>query len=84
MDDLAGRLSSRIQLTTDGHKPYLIAYLIAVDKAFGEDIDYATLVKLYGLPEGAEKRYSPAVCIGYEAKTITGRPDPEHINTSYV
>lgn len=80
MDDLAGRLSSRIQLTTDGHKPYLVA----VDKAFGEDIDYATLVKLYGLPEGAEKRYSPAVCIGCESKTISGRPDPEHINTSYI
>jgi IS1 family transposase len=80
MEDLAGRLTNRVQLTTDGHK----VYLTAVEKAFGSDIDYAMLVKTYGLPEGTEKRYSPAVCIGCESKTITGSPDPAHINTSYV
>lgn len=80
MEDLAGRLTSRVQLTTDGHK----VYLTAVEKAFGNDIDYAMLVKTYGLPEGAEKRYSPAVCIGCESKVIIGDSDPAHINTSYV
>lgn len=80
MEDLSGRLSNRVQLTTDGLK----AYLTAVETAFGSDIDFATLIKLYGVPEGTEKRYSPAVCIGCESHTITGNPDPAHINTSYV
>jgi IS1 family transposase len=80
MEDLAGRLANRVQLTTDGLK----VYLKAVEHAFGNDIDYAMLVKVYGLPEGAEKRYSPSVCIDCESHTITGNPDPKHINTSYV
>jgi len=80
MEDLAGRLANRVQLTTDGHKPYLTA----VDRAFGEDIDYAMLVKIYGEPTEGHKRYSTADCIGCETKTIKGRPDPEHISTSYV
>jgi IS1 family transposase len=69
MEDLAGRLANRVQLTTDGLK----TYLTAVQTAFGNNIDYAMLVKQYGLPEGAEKRYSPSVCIGCESHTITHR-----------
>jgi hypothetical protein len=60
MDDLAGRLASRVQLTTDGHR----VYLSAVENAFGSDVDYAMLVKLYGNDSESEKRYSPAECIG--------------------
>src|ERR1022692_3951982 len=80
VEDLAGRLASRIQLTSDGLK----LYVKAVDLAFGNDVDYAMLVKIYGKPEGEEKRYSPAVCIGCESHVITGTPEPKHINTSYV
>jgi IS1 family transposase len=80
VEDLAGRLANRIQLTSDGLK----LYIKAVDKAFGFDVDYAMLVKVYGIAEGAEKRYSPAVCLGCKSHAVTGNPDPEHINTSYV
>ncbi len=83
MHDLARRLDHRVQLTTDGHRPYLTA----VDGAFGLDVDYAMLHKLYGPPEGQthqERKYSPNVCTGIEARTITGDPDPERISTSYV
>ena len=80
IEDLAGRLSNRIQLTTDGLK----MYVRAVDRAFGGDIDYAMLVKLYGIAEGGEKRYSPSVCLGCERHTVSGSPDPAHISTSYV
>jgi IS1 family transposase len=81
MYDLASRLSNRVQLTTDGHK----AYLDAVDLAFGNNIDYAMLVKLYGAdPREKEIRYSPAQCIGAIPTTITGDPNPHHISTSYV
>jgi IS1 family transposase len=80
MRDLASRLTNRVQLTTDGHG----AYLNAVDGAFGTSIDYAMLVKQYGSAPEAEKRYSPPVCLGTERKVIHGRPDPEHISTSYV
>lgn len=79
IEDLAGRLKSRIQLTSDGHK----AYLEAVEGAFGCEIDYAMLVKTYESTQD-ETRYSPAKCTSCEAKTITGNPDPEHISTSYV
>jgi IS1 family transposase len=80
MDDLASRLANRVQLTTDGHK----AYLEAVEGAFGGDIDYAMLVKVYGpAPEG-EKRYSPAECIGAVKHRIEGNPDPKHVSTSYA
>jgi hypothetical protein len=81
MQDLAGRLSHRVQLTTDGHS----MYLSAVEDAFGAGIDYAMLVKLYGKgPESAETRYSPAECIGCKASRIQGRPDRQHVSTSYV
>ena len=80
MEDLAGRLSNRVQLTTDGLK----AYLSAVKSAFGNDIDFAQLVKVYGLDPQAEKRYSPAICTSCETHTITGTPDPQHISTSYI
>lgn len=80
IDDLAGRLATRVQLTTDGHK----SYLEAVEGAFGCDVDYAMLVKLYGSTPEDERRYSPAVCVGTRTAIIAGRPDPEHISTSYV
>jgi IS1 family transposase len=80
MNDVADRIDSRIQLTTDG----LRAYLVAVNGAFGLDVDFATLHKLYGSPAYPEKKYSPAVCIGTKREVITGRPDPEHISTSYI
>lgn len=85
MDDLRGRLANRVQLTTDGHK----AYLSAIEEAFGADIDYAMLVKLYGpgpatTDDAAGRRYSPAECVGIRKDTITGKPDPKHISTSYT
>jgi hypothetical protein len=68
------------QLTTDGHKPYLEA----VEGAFGADIDYAMLVKLYGpAPEG-QRRYSPPQFVSAIGKRIEGRPDARHVSTSYV
>jgi IS1 family transposase len=79
--DLAGRLASRVQLTTDGHK----AYLTAVEDAFGTQIDYAMLNKIYGAaPEGPQQRYSPAQCMGAKKAAITGSPDFNHVSTSYV
>jgi len=78
--DLASRLASRVQITTDGLK----AYLVAVKDAFGWDVDYAMLVKIYGSSPEGEKRYSPATCIGCESNVVMGRPDPEHVSTSYV
>lgn len=82
VDDLAFRLTRRVQLTTDGHN----AYLLAVEDRFGGDIDYAMLHKLYDAPAGAgdERRYSPAVCTGIDIRPISGNPDPAHISTSYV
>jgi IS1 family transposase len=80
LQDVAGRLSTRIQLTTDGHK----MYLSAVEDAFGGDIDYSMLIKLYGASSDGETRYSPAVCIGCKAEPIVGTPDPKHISTSYI
>ena len=81
MDDLAKRLANRVQLTSDGHK----AYLEAVEGAFGGDIDYAQLVKLYGpTSESTKGRYSPADCTGIRKTPIEGKPDPKHISTSFV
>lgn len=82
MDDLCARLANRVQLTTDGHK----AYLEAVEGAFGGDIDYAMLVKIYGDLGGktAERKYSPAECTGIKKRAIEGRPDEAHVSTSYV
>ena len=80
MQDLAGRLANRVQLTSDGHR----AYLSAVEDAFGSDIDYAMLIKHYGdAPEG-QRRYSPAVCTGATKTRVSGDPDEAHISTSYV
>ncbi|MGA9058713.1 MAG: IS1 family transposase [Terriglobia bacterium] len=79
IEDLAGRLASRVQLTTDGLK----VYLNAVEDAFGADIDYAMLHKIYANTQ-EETRYSPAECIGCERKRMMGNPDPDHISTSYV
>lgn len=80
MLDVASRLTHRVQLTTDGHKPYLEA----VEGAFGADIDYAQLVKIYGEDPNPERRYSPAVCTGAERRVIMGAPDGSHISTSHV
>jgi IS1 family transposase len=83
MNDLRGRLMNRVQLTTDGHK----AYLRAVEEAFGADIDYSLLIKLYGEPPSspeAARRYSPSECVGTRADKITGNPDPKHVSTSYA
>lgn len=77
--DLASRLAHRVQLTTDGHKPYLEA----VEGAFGCDIDYATLTKIYGKPQ-EEIRYSPPQILDIKCATVSGNPDPRHISTSYV
>jgi IS1 family transposase len=79
IDDLKSRLTSRIQLTTDGLK----VYLEAVEGAFGADVDYAMLIKIYGSSQ-EEVRYSPAECIGTETKIIQGKPDMKHVSTSYV
>jgi IS1 family transposase len=80
MDDLKERLANRVQLTSDGHRPYLVA----VDAVFGDDVDYAMLQKIYGAEPGGEKRYSPAKCIGAQKREITGNPDPNHVSTSFV
>ena len=80
ISDLAGRLANRVQLTSDGHK----AYLEAVEQAFGADIDYAMLVKVYGEGPASAGRYSPGICVGAEKKRVEGRPDPAHISTSFA
>jgi IS1 family transposase len=83
MDDLRSRLANRVQLTTDGHR----AYLEAVEGAFGEDVDYAMLVKLYGEPKGHhghERKYSSAECTGARKEAITGRLVKELVSTSHV
>jgi IS1 family transposase len=81
MEDLASRLTTRIQITTDGLK----AYAVAVEGAFGMDVDYAMLIKLYGAPsDRPDTRYSPAQCIGIRTGVLSGSPDPQHISTSYV
>ena len=80
MDDLRSRLANRVQLTTDGHK----AYLEAVEGAFGDDVDFAQLVKLYGPTITAPGLYSPAECIGARKQRVTGNPDIGHVSTSHV
>jgi IS1 family transposase len=81
IDDLRARLANRVQLTSDGHK----AYFEAVEGAFGADVDYAQLVKIYGsAPESTKGRYSPAECTGARKRKIEGNPDPAHVSTSYV
>ena len=81
MDDLRSRLANRVQLTTDGHK----AYLEAVEGAFGGDVDYAQLIKLYGEPtgqKGHERKYSPSECTGTRKRRVEGNPDPAARNLS--
>jgi len=78
--DLASRLANRVQITTDGHK----AYLDAVDSAFGIDVDYAMLIKLYGQTEEGQRRYNPPQVVGTETVCCTGRPDPKHISASFA
>ena len=80
MNDLKNRLAGRVQLTTDGHK----VYLVAVEKAFGANVDYAMLVKLYGQDTEPDKRYSPANCIAAEKHAVRGNPDASKVSTSYV
>ena len=83
MDDVASRLANRVQMTTDGHK----AYLEAVEGAFGSDVDYAQLIKLYGEPtgqKGHERKYSPSECTGTHKRRVEGNPDPKAVSTSYV
>jgi IS1 family transposase len=80
IDDCASRIHGCIQITTDGLK----AYLEPVEGAFGTDMDFATLQKIYGASEETEKRHSPAKCIGCESKVVMGDPDPKQIFTSYV
>ncbi len=83
MDDLRQRVTTRLQLTTDGHSPYLNA----VEEAFGADVDYAMLIKLYGHPPAspeASRRYSPSECTGTRTHNVTGNPDPQYISTSHV
>src|SRR5579859_49518 len=81
MDDCASRIRNRVQITTDGN----CVYLDAVEDAFGADIDYAMLQKIYGAPSSEEaRRYSPARCIGCDLKVVSGDPDPKHVSTSFV
>ncbi len=80
MFDLSLRIAGRFQLTSDGHS----AYPDAVERAFGREIDYAALVKLYGASPEAETRYSPAQCIGCQRRRVSGKPDPRHVSTSFV
>lgn len=78
--DLVSRLANRVQITTDGHR----AYLEAIEGAFGGDVDYAVLQKIYGPSPEGQRRYSPAECVGVQERVIEGNPDPDHISTSYV
>ena len=80
MQDCADRINSRPQITTDSLKNYPDA----IESAFGADVDYAQLHKLYGASDEPEVRYSPARCIGADMKVVSGNPDPDHVSTSYV
>ena len=82
MDDLRSRLANRVQLTSDGHR----AYLEAVEGAFGADVDYAQLVKIYGASVGGsnERRYGPGECCGARKLRVEGDPDINHVSTSFV
>ncbi|MDP2382447.1 MAG: IS1 family transposase [Nitrospirota bacterium] len=81
IDDLASRLANRVQLTTDGHR----AYLTAVERAFGGEVDYAMLDKIYNAPPNkGTTRYSPAECCGTRKIKVTGNPDLRQASTSFV
>jgi IS1 family transposase len=78
--DLRMRVDGSPQITTDGHKPYISA----MQAAFGDDVDYAMLIKLFGPDIGSERRYSPPVCTGTITNVISGKPNEKHINTSFA
>jgi IS1 family transposase len=82
--DLRSRLANRVQLTTDGH----VAYVGAVERAFGSDVDYAQLLKQYGKDDAQEvhqaRKYSPNKVTSQEVRILNGDPDPSLISTSYV
>ena len=78
--DLAERLKNRVQITTDGHRPYIDA----VERAFGKDVDYAMLMKVYGSDPNEERRFSPPVVLDETVYVLQGNPDPTKISTSYV
>ena len=78
--DLSKRLANRVQLTTDGYRPYLEA----VEAGFGADVDYAMLVKIYGKPVEGQKRYSPSQIVGVRSLCCEGKPSPKHISTSFA
>jgi IS1 family transposase len=80
VNDLRKRLANRVQITSDGHRPYLTA----VDTVFGDDVDFAQLVKIYGADAQGEKRYSPAICLGAKKHRVIGNPNPKHISTSFA
>jgi IS1 family transposase len=83
MHDLRSRLRNRVQLTSDG----LANYLVAVEDAFGDDVDYAQLVKIYGEPRyatGPDRKYSPGECCGARKRRVTGNPCPTQVSTSFV
>jgi len=80
VDDLASRLSNRVRITSDGHRPYVEA----IESAFGSDVDYSILQKIYGSPLENETRYSAAQCIGVKEARVSGNPDPKHVSTSYI
>jgi len=80
MQDLSQRVSTSIQITRDGHR----IYANAVEDAFGMEVDYAMLVKIYGASSMDESRYSPATCSGCRTGILAGNPDPKHISTSFV
>jgi IS1 family transposase len=80
VEDLASRLTYRVQLTTDG----LNVYLEAIEGAFGGDIDYAKLVKIYGPSPEGQRRYSPSRLIESKKEVVAGNPEIKYISTSYV
>lgn len=80
MDDVASRMAHRIQITTDGHG----AYIEAVEEAFGGNVDFSQLIKMYGKPEEPDTKYSPPRCIGTRKHRLVGNPDSDKVSTSYV
>jgi IS1 family transposase len=80
ISDLAGRLANRVQITTDGY----VAYVDAIEQAFGADVDYAMLMKEYGVDPAEERRFSPPVVLAETVRVVQGKPDPDRISTSYV